>query len=113
MKAFNYIKSHKNIESVLEVVEIENEKRKKKFQVPDNFLYKESRGLFKIPDVLAGEEVKLKWDPPNEEGLKQFLQEDKGFSETTVNNALAKFKKCKGKANQQRLDSFFKVGVKK
>ena len=55
----------------------------------------------------------LKWQAPDEEGLKTFLTENKGFSETTFVNAINKFKKCKGKSNQKRLDSFFTIGTKK
>lgn len=112
VKAYNYIKAHKTIEDVLEVIEKDNEKRKKKFKVPDDFLYKESRSFFKNPAVMEGKEIELKWDAPQEDELKEFLMVEKGFSETTCDNAINKFKKCKGKANQKRLDSFFKVGVK-
>jgi flap endonuclease-1 len=112
IKAFKYIEKHKDIESTLEAIEKENESRKKKFVVPDNFLYKESRNMFKNPEVTKGEDITLKWDVPNSEGLTEFLIADKGFGESTVNNALAKFKKVKGKANQQRLDSFFTVKTK-
>lgn len=113
VKAYTYIKSHKNIETVLEVVEKENEKRKKKLQVPENFNYIGSRGFFKEPDVMIKENMpEIKWQAPDEEGLMKFLMENKGFSETTVNNAINRFKKCKGKSNQKRLDSFFKVAPK-
>jgi flap endonuclease-1 len=114
VKAFNYIKSHKTIEGVIEAVEKENEKRKKKLQVPENFNYIGSRGFFKDPEVTKKENMEeLKWQAPDEEGLKTFLTENKGFSETTFVNAINKFKKCKGKSNQKRLDSFFTIGTKK
>ena len=112
IKAFNFITEHKNIENVLEVIDKDNEKRKKKFKVPEEFLFKESRNLFKNPDVLTKENIDLKWNSPKEEELKEFLVNDKGFSETTCENALNKFKKWKGKSNQKRLDSFFKMGTK-
>lgn len=111
VKAYKYIEKYKTIESTLEAIEKENESRKKKFVVPENFLFKESREFFKDPDVIKGEEIKLKWEKADEEQLTKFLQEDKGFSETTVVNALKKLK-AKGKANQKRLDSFFKVQTK-
>jgi flap endonuclease-1 len=112
VKAYNYIKSHKNIEEVLTVIEKENEKRKKKFQIPEEFLYEESRKFFNEPDVLGKDDITLKWDAPDGDGLTKFLNEEKGFSEVTCVNALNKFKKCKGKSNQKRLDSFFKVAPK-
>lgn len=93
IKAFNYIAEYKNIESVLEVVDKDNEKRKKKFKVPEEFLYKESRNLFKNPEVLTKENVNLKWNSPQVDELKEFLMTEKGFSETTCDNAINKFKK--------------------
>jgi len=58
---------------------------KAKYQIPENFLYKESRNLFVNPDVSKGDEVEeYKWGTPDEEGLKTFLIEGKGFSEVTV-----------------------------
>jgi flap endonuclease-1 len=56
------------------------------------------------------DEVKkgMKWDKPEESKLREFLIEDKGFTEVKVNNGIEKLAKCNGKANQSRLDLFFK-----
>ncbi|CAI2372154.1 unnamed protein product [Moneuplotes crassus] len=118
VKAFKYITQYKTIEEVLEVLEKENTKSKsatkKRYQIPEEFLYKESRAFFNEPDVTKKEDLEeFKWGTPEEEALTKFLTEEKGFSEVTVNNALKKFKKTKGKANQKRLDTFFKMGTKK
>ena len=55
IKAFKYIEECKNIEEVIKKIEKENENpaKKKKYQVPDNFHYVESRALFKNPDVIT------------------------------------------------------------
>jgi len=50
----------------------------------------------------------LKWDKPEEAKLREFLVENKGFTESKVNNGLERLAKCSGKANQSRLDLFFK-----
>jgi flap endonuclease-1 len=116
VKAFNLIQDHKNIEKVLEVVKESNadEKKKKKFIIPDKFLYEESRELFKNPDAIndKGELEKfLKWDKPQDEELKDFLIVKKKFQENKVESGLVRLKKTQGKANQSRLDCFFKMGA--
>jgi flap endonuclease-1 len=129
VKAFNYIQKHKTIEATLKAIEKDNEKRKKKFQVPENFNFIGARTFFHNPHVAEkdkdfvckfDEEYKAepgltdpKWNSPNEEELKAYLVEEKGFSETTtVANALNRFKKAKSKKGQKRLDCFFKAKPK-
>ena len=49
---------------------------KRKYIIPDNFLYEESRSLFKQPDVETDKEVLesyLKWGKPVDEDVKDFL----------------------------------------
>jgi len=43
----------KNIETIISKIEKENENpnKKKKYQVPENFRFEQSRELFKKPDV--------------------------------------------------------------
>ena len=113
VKAFKYVTDHKNIENILEVIKENNEDetKKKKYQIPEKFLYKESRELFKNPDVLTDmDKLKesLKWGKPDESRLREFLCEDKGFTEVKVNNGIERLGKSNGKANQSRLDLFFK-----
>jgi len=69
IKAFKLVSEHKTIERILEIVKENNEdeKKKQKFIVPDEFLYVESRQLFKKPDVIREkEEIEplLKWNKP-------------------------------------------------
>lgn len=114
--AFKLIKEHGSIEPIMEkVVNVVNAdpEKKKKFIVPDNFLYKESRELFVTPDVNRDKEALQKaivWDKPYEEELKEWLTKEKGFAENKVESGLERLKKCQTKKNQIRLDSFFKAG---
>ncbi len=49
----------------------------------------------------------FKWADPDEEGLKQFLVEEKGFNEKRVSDAIEKLKKSKTSTVQARLTSYF------
>ena len=75
VKAFNYMQAEGNIENVLKSVKEHNEdpKTKKQYIIPANFLYEESRELFKNPDVERDmdklKEV-LKWEKPDEDQLR-------------------------------------------
>jgi flap endonuclease-1 len=64
----------------------------KRYNVPKEFYFEECRRLFKEPLVVNPDEVSFKFEKPDEEGLKKFLVEDKGFSETRVTNGLTKIK---------------------
>ena len=104
IKAFNYIQEQKNIENVIAKIEKENDNpnKKKKYQVPDNFNFIKSRELFKQPDVINDKavlEAALKWNKPDDDGLKEFLVNQKGFMEIKVENGLKKLKSCQGKSN--------------
>jgi len=118
IKAFKYMEECKNIEAIIEKIDKENENpnKKKKYQVPENFHYIASRELFKAPSAehdKAALEGQIKWGKPDEDALKEFLITQKGFQEIKVENGLKKLKNCQGKANQARLDCFFKAGPSK
>lgn len=113
VKAFKLIQEHKNIEAVVEKLQEQNDDptKKQKFIIPDQFLYEESRQLFKVPDVIREKseiEAKLKWNKPVEDELKDFLINQKAFAENKVESGLKKLQSCQGKVNQSRLDLFFK-----
>jgi flap endonuclease-1 len=55
------------------------------------------------------EKLQLVWSEPDEEGILQFLVEEKGFNRDLVLNALKRLKGARQKASQQRMDSFFKA----
>ena len=82
--AYKMIKEHNDIEGVLKHIETLNEnqdpEKKKKYTMPQKFLYEESRDLFHNPDVTADKEALEKiivWDKPDEAGLKDFLITEK------------------------------------
>ena len=78
VKAFNLMAENRTLEKVLEAVKEMNDdpNKKQKFIIPEKFLYEESRALFKEPDVITDKaeiEASLKWEKPNEAGIRDFL----------------------------------------
>jgi len=102
-KAIEMVRKHGSIEDVLGNLD------KTKYPPPENWMYTEARRLFKAPDVTPAEEIDLKWEKPDEEGLVAFMCGEKGFQEERIRNACKKLVKARGGATQGRLDSFFKV----
>lgn len=73
-------------------------------------LLQEVRALFKKPEVIDPSEMEaLVWKPADLDGLVAYLVHDKQFSEERVRSAVDKMNAAKGKATQNRLESFFKV----
>lgn len=86
VKAFKYIEECETIEKVIKKIERDNEdpKKKKKYNIPDAFYYKEARDLFHNPDAITDKAViepLIKWNKPDEENLKDFLINQKSFNE--------------------------------
>jgi len=103
-KAFEFITKYGNIENVLQNIDTN------KYKVPTNFFFEECRKLFKSPDVNKEiDEKNIEWKDYNEANVIQFLVTEKGFNIDRVKTGLKRLKDSKGKANQQRLDSFFKL----
>lgn len=50
-----------------------------KYPAPEDWLYKEARNLFLKPEVVDCSSVELKWSEPDEEGLIQFMCNEKQF----------------------------------
>ena len=78
VNAFKLIDKCHNIENVIEKITNDNEdpKKKKKYNIPEAFRYKEARELFINPNaekVKATIDPLIKWNKPEEENLKQFL----------------------------------------
>ena len=65
--------------------------------------------MFKEPEVTPADQVELKWEKPDEEGLIKFMVEEKGFNEDRIRNGAKKLLKGREGNTQGRLDSFFKV----
>ncbi len=72
-RAYELIKQHGNIETIIEKLD------SKKYNVPENWPYKDARELFKTPDVQDPEEINLVWKDPDEEGIVDFLVKEKNF----------------------------------
>ena len=97
VKAFKYMEECRNIEKVITRIEDQNEdaKKKKKYTIPETFYFKEARKLFHEPSAITEKEVieaQLKWNKPDEETLKDYLVNQKGFSEVKVESGLKKLK---------------------
>lgn len=104
VKAFKFIKDCKDIEGVLKKIEddADDPKKKQKYVVPGEFRFKESRELFVKPEVIndkAELEALIKFNKPDEEGLKSFLINDKGFTEVKVESGLKKLQGAQTKVN--------------
>ncbi|KAG2495276.1 hypothetical protein HYH03_006549 [Edaphochlamys debaryana] len=104
VRALQLIKKHGSIEAIL------GELDPVKFPVPEPFPHKESHAYFKEPEVTKSADLPpLKWTDPDEEGLVQFLVNEKSFNEQRIRAAVGRIKAHKGKANQGRLENFFTV----
>lgn len=101
VRAMQLIEKHGNIENVLENLD------KEKYKVPDNFPFREIRELFRHPEVTETSSLDIKWTAPDEQGLIEFLVQQKGFSEERVRRGVEKLNKCRNSAVQDRITSFF------
>ncbi|KAI9086596.1 hypothetical protein K1719_031457 [Acacia pycnantha] len=76
---------------------------KERYQIPDDWPYKEARQLFKEPLVLTEEEqLDLKWIAQDEDGLITFLVNENGFNADRVTKAIEKIKAAKNKSSRCR-----------
>lgn len=70
--------------------------------VPADFRYKESRELFKEPEVIRDKaelEKLIKFSKPDEEALKAFLVNEKRFTAEKVESGLKKLASAQTKTN--------------
>lgn len=102
-RAIDLIKQYKTIDEILKHLDT------KKYTVPEEWMYKEARELFKHPDVTNPDELEIKWNEPDEEGLVEFMVKQKNFSEDRIRNGVKKLTKARQGTTQGRLDSFFSV----
>ena len=101
--ALKAMQEHRSIEKVIENLD------KKKYTVPENWMFAEARRLFTNPDVTPGEEFEFKWEKPDVEGLVKYMCEEKGFDEQRIRNKAKDLTKAREGTTQGRLDGFFKV----
>lgn len=102
-KAMEYIKEYKSIEKILENID------SKKYPPPAEWNYEAARKLFIDPEVLETENIDLKWNDPDEDGLVKYLCGDRQFNEERVRNGAKKLMKARSGTTQGRLDGFFTV----
>lgn len=100
-KSFDLIKKYKTIEKGITTLD------KKRYKVPENFLYKEATQLFVKPEVTNPDDIQLVWKKPDEEGLIQFMVNEKGFEESRIRSGIKRLHKAQGKSTQKRMESFF------
>ncbi|CAK9164006.1 unnamed protein product [Ilex paraguariensis] len=106
LTALKLIRQHGSIENILENI------NKERYQIPDDWPYQQARHLFKEPLVFSGDEqLEIKWNAPDEEGLINFLVNENGFNGDRITKAIEKIKAAKNKSSQGRLESFFKPVV--
>lgn len=118
--AYKLVKEFGNLEAIKAHLEEKEEEKKREAErkgkekvprgvtFPDIWPFEEAREIFRKPDVLNGDELDLKWEHPDVEGLVKFLCTDKGFSEDRVRKGAEKLSKSLGQKQQGRLDGFFK-----
>ncbi|XP_043276966.1 flap endonuclease 1 [Venturia canescens] len=102
-RAIELIKAHRSLEKIIENLDT------KKYPIPEDWNYKQARELFTNPEVIDPEEIELKWNEPDEEGLVKYLCGDKQFAEDRIRNGAKKLLKARNTSTQGRLDTFFKV----
>jgi 5'-3' exonuclease len=102
--ALKLIREHGTIEAVIAHIKASESK----LVIPEYFPYQEARQLFLQPEVVDVQTLpEFKWTPPDEEGLLAFLVGEKTFAEDRVRKSIEKIKAAKGKASQNRMESFF------
>ena len=99
--AVDLIKKHRTIEEVILNL-------KEKQIIPKDWNYQEVRKLFTDPEVIDPAAIDLKWMPPKEKELREFLVDGMGFNEDRLQKGIEKLKKGAKTATQGRLDLFFK-----
>ena len=101
--ALKLVQEHKSIDKIIKSID------KKKYTVPEGWNYEGARQLFKEPEVTPADQIEIKWEKPDEEGLVKYMCEEKGFAEDRIRNGAKKLLKARQGSTQGRLDSFFKV----
>ncbi|XP_045585131.1 flap endonuclease 1-like [Procambarus clarkii] len=102
-RAIELIRNHKTIDEILKHIDT------KKYSPPEDWRFAEARKLFIEPEVADPEDIDLKWNEPDEEGLVKYMCEEKGFNEERIRSGVKKLLKARSGSTQGRLDSFFKV----
>jgi len=109
-KALDRVRKHGDLESVIAALRSEG-----KIPVPEGYPIDDALRLFHEADVADPESLRddIKWTAPDEEGLVDYLVEQKGFNVDRVRNAIVRLKKARTKGGQRRMDAFFTSGKPK
>lgn len=96
---------------VAETIAIESEAEAKVEDDDENYetvepLYAQARKLFVNCEVESAEAVDLKWNEPDEAGLKDFLIDRMGFNAERVLGAIKRLKEAQQQKAQKRLDRY-------
>jgi len=104
--AFKLVKTHGSIEAAVASLDAA-----KAAGVPptDEWRIDEARALFRQPEVVNTEEMRLTWGAPDYDGLLAFLVGKHSFNEARVAKVIERLKALNRSGTQMRLDSFFKV----
>lgn len=74
--ALKLVKEHGTLEKVIEHLKAED---KKSIKIPEFWPFEEAREIFREPNVQKADNLELKWEAPDVDGLVKFLCQDKGF----------------------------------
>lgn len=97
--AYKLIQQYGCIEKIIQNIDTETH------PIPEDFNYVGARDLFMNHEVTT--DVDIKWTKPDRQGLVEFMVNEKGFSETRIENVCAKIEKAKSGGQQTRMDAFF------
>ncbi|AQZ17735.1 RAD27 (YKL113C) [Zygosaccharomyces parabailii] len=103
--ALKLIKEYGSLEKIVEY--IQSGEANNKWKIPEDWPFQEARELFLQPDVLDAKNIDLKWSPPDEEKLVDFLCKEKKFNEERVRSGVKRLQKGLKSGVQVRLDGFF------
>jgi flap endonuclease-1 len=99
-RALGMMQKHGSIEEVL---------GNERFDVPDEWEYKEAREIFvKLPEKSETKSYGIMWSEIDKEGIIKFLVDEKGFDRERVNKAVDKLLASKRMGTQGSLDSYFR-----
>uniref|UniRef100_A0A5S6Q998 Flap endonuclease 1 n=1 Tax=Trichuris muris TaxID=70415 RepID=A0A5S6Q998_TRIMR len=104
-RAVDLVKKYRNLEDIVGHID------KSKYQVAEDWPFKEVRELFLKPDVSDCSKLEVSWTDPDEEGLVEFLSKEKSFAEDRVRSGAARLKNARRVSTQTRIDSFFKTSA--
>lgn len=103
--ALKLIKEYGSLEKIVEY--IQSGEANNKWKIPEDWPFQDARELFLQPDVLDAKNIDLKWSPPDEEKLVDFLCKEKKFNEERVRSGVKRLRKGLKSGVQVRLDGFF------